>query len=123
MRCTVDFYVSENGNTPVKDFLEGVSVSQRTKISRDILLISEYGSDLHYPYADTIKGKRYKGMHELRTKTADGIFRIFYFFVIGSKCILLHGFQKKTQKTPKKELETALARMDDWKRRNENGNV
>lgn len=119
MRCTVDFYVSENGNTPVKDFVYSLHEEQISRILRDLDLLEEYGSDLHFPHSSQIEGKRYKGMRELRTKTADGIFRIFYFFVIGSKCILLHGFQKKTQKTPKKELETALERMKDWKRRNE----
>lgn len=94
-----------------------MSLPQRTRTSHDIKLLEEYGSFLHEPHASQIKGKRYKGLHELRTKTADGIFRIFYFFMVENKCVLLHGFQKKTQKTPQKELEVALERMNDWKRR------
>lgn len=60
---------------------------------------------------------------ELRTKQANNIFRTFYFVVIkdepenSEKAVLLHAIQKKTDKTPKKELETALARMKDYKSR------
>lgn len=42
------------------------------------------------------------------------IYRIFYFAYTGKFVILLHGFQKKTQKTPKKEIEIAEARMQDF---------
>ena len=78
---------------------------------------------MHYPYVDSIKGDRYAGLMELRTKQASDIFRTFYFVVVkdketkAEKVVLLHAIQKKTDKTPKKELETALTRMKDHKSR------
>ncbi len=60
---------------------------------------------------------------ELRTRQPNNIFRTFYFVVVkdeetkAEKAVLLHAIQKKTDKTPKKELETALARMKDYKSR------
>lgn len=48
------------------------------------------------------------GLYELRIKAESNIFRIFCFFDQGNLVVLLNGFQKKTQKTPKQELELAL---------------
>ncbi|MCD8213465.1 MAG: type II toxin-antitoxin system RelE/ParE family toxin [Campylobacter sp.] len=52
-----------------------------------------------------------KGLFELRVKGNDGIVRLFYVFQKDKKIYILHGFVKKTQKTPKKELEIAYTRM------------
>ncbi|MBN9384477.1 MAG: type II toxin-antitoxin system RelE/ParE family toxin [Chitinophagaceae bacterium] len=48
------------------------------------------------------------GLYEIRVQTGNGIFRIFYFFDEDKLIILLNGFQKKTQKTPKKEIARAI---------------
>lgn len=48
------------------------------------------------------------GLYEIRVQTGNDIFRIFCFFDKGQLVVLAHGFQKKTQKTPKKEIEQAL---------------
>lgn len=47
------------------------------------------------------------GLWEIRISAGDGIFRIFCFFDDGSLVVLLSGFQKKTQKTPKSEIKKA----------------
>ena len=47
------------------------------------------------------------GIWEIRVKLGSDIFRVFCFFDEGNKLILLNGFQKKTQKTPKKEIKKA----------------
>jgi phage-related protein len=49
-----------------------------------------------------------EGLFEIRVQLASDIFRIFCFFDEGKLVILMNGFQKKTQKTPKKEIEKAL---------------
>ena len=46
-----------------------------------------------------------KGCHELRVKDESGIYRAFYFLKVKGKLIIFHSFQKKTQKTPQKEIE------------------
>ena len=48
------------------------------------------------------------GLYEIRVQLASDIFRIFCFFDQGQLVVLANGFQKKTQKTPKKEIEIAL---------------
>jgi len=48
------------------------------------------------------------GLYEIRAQQGNGIFRIFCFFDQGQLIVLANGFQKKTQKTPKKEIEMAL---------------
>ena len=69
---------------------------------------------------DFIKGDKYADLMELRTKQSNTIFRTFYFVVVKDeerkeeKAVLLHAIQKKTDKTPQKELETALARMKEY---------
>lgn len=56
-----------------------------------------------------------EGLYEIRIKHSGEIFRIFCFFVQGKLIILANGFQKKTQKTPKKEIEKALKIMEEYK--------
>lgn len=48
------------------------------------------------------------GLYEIRVQYGSDIFRIFCFFEQGQLIVLMNGFQKKTQKTPKKEIELAL---------------
>ncbi len=69
----------------------------------------------------SIKGKKYKGLYELRIKFSNDIARIFYFTYYNQEIILLNGFIKKTMKTPKRELVRAKRYMDDFIRRRENG--
>ena len=48
------------------------------------------------------------GLYEIRVQLGSDIFRIFCIFDQGQLVVLMNGFQKKTQKTPKKEIELAL---------------
>jgi len=55
------------------------------------------------------------GLFELRLKSKEGIVRVFYCAVVAQRIVVLHSFVKKSQKTPKKELETARRRMREVK--------
>ena len=59
------------------------------------------------------------GIYELRTPQGNNITRVLYFFVVGERAILTHGFVKKPQKTPVREIERAKRARDDWRARNE----
>lgn len=59
------------------------------------------------PYIAPIEDK----LHEIRIEQDTHIYRVLYIAYTGKRFILLHGFQKKTQKTPKKELDLAKERM------------
>ena len=54
------------------------------------------------------------GLYEIRVQLANDIFRIFCFFDHGQLVVLVNGFQKKTQKTPRKEIELALKLKTDY---------
>ncbi len=55
------------------------------------------------------------GLFELRLIGAEGIARVMYCTLSGRRIVMLHGFVKKTQKTPRVELETAMRRMKEVK--------
>ena len=70
-----------------------------------------YGPDLGMPHTRAMG----KGLFELRLKAAEGIARVFYCTVIGRRIVMLHQFIKKSEKTPRKELEIAERRMKEMK--------
>ena len=59
-----------------------------------------------------------KGLYEIRVEIGNNIYRIFSFFDKGNLVVLGNAFQKKTQKTPKKEIEKALKIMEEYKNEN-----
>jgi phage-related protein len=70
-----------------------------------------YGPDLGMPHTRAMG----KGLFELRLKAAEGIARVFYCTVVGRRIVMLHQFIKKSEKTPRKELEIAERRMKEVK--------
>lgn len=72
----------------------------------------EHGPNLGLPHTDAFGG----GLFELRLKGKEGIARVFFCTVINCEIMMLHAFVKKTQKTPRKELEIAKVRMKEIKK-------
>ena len=107
---TVVFYRSESGNEPVREWLKELSREDKRKIGEDIKT-----SQLGWPLGMPLIRKIQKDLWEVRTTLESGIARIF-FTVDGEHMILLHGFIKKSQKTPQHELNTALVRLRNYKR-------
>ncbi len=70
-----------------------------------------FGPDLGMPHTRAMGD----GLFELRLKAAEGIARVFYCTLIGHRIVFLHQFIKKTDKTPRKELEIARQRMKELK--------
>ena len=110
MQWAVEFYKSIDGKEPAKEFFNSLSLSARAKVVKLIDLSSEYGVLLKEPYTKQIRGK----IRELRIKDSQGAVRILYFTFTGKRFILLHGFIKKTDKTPEREIEIAEKRMNDF---------
>lgn len=115
----LDFYMKENGKIPVQDFLYSLNPKLRAKAFCDIELLKQLGTELKEPYVKPIKGKDNKDLYELRIKFSSDIARIFYFTYYNNKFVLLHGFIKKTFKTPENEIKRARKYMADYKRRSE----
>lgn len=59
------------------------------------------------------------GIFELRIVQGSDIIRVMYFIAIGERVILTHGFVKKTQRTPRSEIDRAKFLREDWGKRNE----
>lgn len=73
----------------------------------------EYGPNLKEPHTKAIGN----GLFEMRLKSEEGIARVMYCTVVGWRIVMLHGFVKKSQQTPKTEIETARRRMSEVKTR------
>jgi len=68
-----------------------------------------HGPNLGMPHTRAIGG----GLFEIRAKAEEGIGRAFYCTLVGKRKVILHGFIKKTDKTPERELEIARNRMKE----------
>ena len=107
-RLPARFFESEAGRVPVRDWLLGLSPEDRKVIGDDIRT-AEFGWPIGMPLCRPLKGR--KGLWEIRSNLSDGrIGRVFFCAHEGSM-VLLHGFIKKSQKTPDKELDAAEKRM------------
>ena len=117
MEWQVEYYKKENGTIPVLEYLLTLPPKMRAKAFSEIELLEKHGSDLREPYTKLIKGDKYKDLFELRVKFSSDISRIFYFTFRNNTFVLLHGFTKKTDKTPPTELERTLRYKEDYERR------
>ncbi|MFT3702913.1 MAG: type II toxin-antitoxin system RelE/ParE family toxin [Agriterribacter sp.] len=92
-----------------KDYFEVFFIKQRAKVKDKIIWTLQLIEDL--PKVPEMYLKHIEntdGLYEIRVQTGSDIFRIFCFFDKGHLIVLANGFQKKTQKTPKNEIEKAL---------------
>ena len=103
----VAFYKTESGNEPVREWLKDMSKEDRQAIGEDIKT-AQYGWPLGMPLIRKIE----RGLWEVRSNIGAGIAGVF-FTVIDKTMVLLHGFVKKSQKTPQDELDTARRRLNN----------
>lgn len=106
-------YRTSAGSVPLQEFLDRLPVKLREKTLRSLLLLEEYGPKLQGELSKYVGS----GLFELRTKFGSDITRVFYFFRSGRRIVVTHGFVKKSHKTPRCELERALAYKRDWEER------
>ena len=109
------FYKNDKGEKPVEDFLDSLNDKMRAKMLLSIRIVREKGYQTRMPYSEELED----GIFELRAKVGSDISRVLYFFVVGRKIILTNGFIKKTQKTPKSEIELAKKYRADYLSREE----
>jgi len=111
-RLPARFFLSNTGKMPVRDWLLSLSAADRKAIG-DNIRTAEFGWPIGMPLCRALKG--HKGLWEIRTNLPDGRIGRVFFCAHDGAMVLLHGFIKKTQKTPPKELDTALRRMKGLK--------
>ena len=121
---TVEFYETQDGECQVWDFLEGLRIKaasnkdariQHKQASLYIELLQQNGTHMN----ENITKHLEDGIWELRP----GNNRVFYFFFHDDIFVLLHQFRKKSQKTPKREIEKAKRERDDYLSRKENNKL
>ncbi len=108
MALDVAFYNDESDHTPVSEFLFSLSEKERNKCFQYIDILSEFEGRLPAQYIKHIEGD----LWELRPEFGGVEMRLFYFLWTGDLIVLLHGFKKKSQKTPVREIATAKRRME-----------
>ena len=115
----VVFFRTDRGNDPVRDWLEGLGERDEMIIDTDITVVAEnWPSVLGTTLVKKLRGE--EGLWEIRSRISDGkrIARVF-FIVEAGEIILLHGFVKKSQRTPRKDLRIVRRRNRLWKGRTE----
>ena len=101
----VAFFRLDSGREPVRDWLKGLNRESRKTIGEDIKTLQ-----FQWPIGMPLTRKMDENLWELRSQIVSGIARTF-FTVFDRKIVLLHGFVKKSQKTPAKELAIAKRRL------------
>lgn len=96
-------------NEAVEAELDAWPVGLRARFRALTVRMEEYGPNLGMPHTRALGN----GLFEIRAKAAEGIGRVFFCTMVGRKIIILHSFIKKTDKTPKRELDIALTRQQE----------
>jgi len=116
----IEFY-SKNDHSPLFEFFKSIPKKDAAKIYKEIDMLQEFGLSLGMPYIKKLVNCN--GLWELRVKHSTNNYRVLYFTVKNSKIVLLNAFLKKTQKTPKKELDKAVTYMNDYLERIDNHEI
>ena len=104
------FYRGVSGNEPVRDWLLDFDRKDRKTIGEDIATL-EFCWPVGRPKCAAMKGV--KRLYEVRSNISAGRIARVIFVLIDHRMILLHGFVKKAQKTPQKDLDLAIYRMKE----------
>lgn len=114
----VEFYKDKDGKEPVKEYI--IKLSEKNdknsrinlnKIRDYVKILSEYGTRAGEPYVKHLDGEIWE-LRPLRN-------RILFFGYDGNRIILLSHFIKKTQKTPRREIDKAQRLMNDYAERSD----
>ena len=107
-RIVVRFYRTDSGREPVREWLLELPPEDRKIIGGDLQTL-EFGWPVGMPLCRSISG--YKGLWEVRSNLTRGRIARVLFAVADGQLVALHGFVKKTQKTPERDLAVAAKRM------------
>jgi phage-related protein len=105
----VKFFKTQYGNEPVLEWLRAMDRGNKKSLGGDIKLIQ-----FRWPLGMPLVRKMEADLWEARSNLEHGKTSRVFFTVSGNQMILLHGFIKKSQKTPQKEIELARNRKNEW---------
>ncbi len=102
------FYATASGNEPVRAWLKDLDIADRRVVGHDIAT-AEFGWPVGMPLSRSLG----KGLFEIRSNLSGGRISRVIFAVVHDRMVLLHGFVKKSQKTPKPDLALAAKRLKE----------
>jgi phage-related protein len=106
------FFRTEAGGEPVRDWLRGLSSNDRKRIGSDIKTV-EFGWPIGMPVCRPLG----RAIYEVRTTLSQNrIARVLFYIDKNERMVLLHGFMKKTRKTPDEDLELAMTNKNKHQR-------
>ena len=106
---SVYFFITSSGNEPVREWLKSLDAEDRKLIGEDIKVVQ-----FRWPLGMPLVRKMESNLWEIRSSLKNGNISRVFFTVKGSKLNLLHGFIKKSQKTPQKDIDLARIRKNQW---------
>jgi phage-related protein len=106
---TVVFFLTESGREPVREWLKSLDKEDRKIIGEDIKLVQ-----FRWPLGMPLVRKMEADLWEVRSHLSGGCIARILFTVRDSEMALLHGFVKKSRKTPAKDLQLARQRKNLW---------
>jgi phage-related protein len=114
MKWTVIRYRRVGGDIPFDEFMAGLPVKDQARVLRTVELLEQFGPALREPFSKKLTGNE---LWELRVQCGSNSYRVFYVGWVKRTFVLFNGFMKKSQKTPRKELERAQRLLDEMKER------
>ena len=103
-----EFYQDDSGGIPVAEFLDSLDAKTRARFRWSLEQLQLQNVGARFPLVRHVEGD----LWELREESATNIYRIIYFFFTGRRIVLLHGFQKKGQNLPPRDLAMARSRFE-----------
>jgi len=98
----VYYFVDKDGTRPVKEFIDSLTQKEQAKVYAYITELKKQGNNLRRPMADYLGD----GIYELRLKDN----RIFYFFYLRERAVLIHAIKKHVKRIPENDLRLCIKR-------------
>ena len=118
----IGFFEKSDGTYPEEEFILSQNLKTKSRLYRTLAALEIDGNNIREPYSKFLGD----GIYEVRVQQVNNIARVLYFFVVNKKIILTKGFIKKSQKTPKSQINKAKkfrSEYLDMKRSEENEQI
>ena len=116
MEFTVEFYETETGHSPVREFLEQLRAADAGDFAAVLAGLAKLRNRQYHrePLSKALGGGLFELRHVGKLNT-----RVLWFFMRGRRIVAVHGIRNKGQAIPARDLDTARARRRDWQERHE----
>lgn len=114
MEWRLEFYVTERGVSPVEDDIARFPKKAGAKIFRWLDLLEKFGLSNLKDYITKLEGH---DLFELKILHARSYYRVFFYPYEGKRLAIFHIFSKKSKETPRREIEKAMRRRQDYESR------